>query len=649
MKKVMPNIKTIHFPNKCLIDLTYRCNNDCRHCWLRLSPGSKERSEELSTTELLDIVNQSRKLGVGSFAISGGEPMLRNDFYEIFDYITSKARSYSINTNGTLITPKIAQLMKRKGTKMVALYGATAKVHDHITRNPGSYEAAMTGFRYLKEAGTGFIVQLIPMKDNYHEFPKMIELAQSLSRYCRVGVSWLYLSSCGAPEINEEIKSQRLSPKDVIELDKPDITYEEKRKKESAAENQHVQTDDCLFASCIENRRDFHVDPYGMMSFCNFIKDSELRYDLRKGTVEDCWDNFIPSLKDKARGGKEYLENCGSCELRNNCRWCPVYAYLEYGRYSAKIEYLCRVAEENKKYAEGWKKNHRRYYNIADITIQVDSDLPITDNTFHPKFRHFQTDGPGEDNINIRHHFELPDREGKNLGKELYRKAPWAIYRNNSSWIYTGISPAENDKSIHRVAVFNEDHTSVKIYNDAIRKDYYLKGGLGSLTMFPSDQILIANLLAERDGCYLHSCGINFEGKGLLFAGHSESGKSTMCTKFMGKAEILCDDRIIVRKRPEGYRIYGTWCHGDIPAVSGSSVSLKAILFLEKAKTNEIIPLKDKREISRRLLETIIKPFVTKGWWNKTLDILENIATEIPCYILKSDKSNEIVELLRDL
>ena len=476
----------------------------------------------------------------------------------------------------------------------------------------------------------------------------MVKVAESLSKHHRVGAPWLYLSSCGSPEINRHISEQRLSPSEVVELDKPDISYEEKHKLDDDI-YQHQKADDRLFASCISNRRDFHVDPYGGMSFCGFIKDPDLRYDLRQGNVQQCWDEFIPSLKDKVRGGNEYHENCGSCESRSDCRWCPVYGYLEHGRFSAKVDHLCDVARENKKYKDNWKMEHRRYYNIADITVQVDSDLPITDETFHPKFKFYQVDGPGKDTITVRHHFSLPDMEGKDLGKEVYRKAPWAIYKNKDSWIYTGISPTEGDKSIHRVAVFNSDHTSVKIYNDKTRKDYYLKGDVGSLTMFASDQILIAHLLADRNGCYLHSCGVDFEGHGLLFAGHSEAGKSTMCTKLMGKAEILCDDRIIVREQPEGYRIYGTWSHGDIPEVSEKSAPLKAILFLEKADTNEIIPLTDKREISRRLLETLIQPFVTKDWWGKSLVVLENIAENVPCYILKSDKSDKIVDLLRKL
>ena len=83
-------------------------------------------------------------------------------------YVTAKATTYSLNTNGTLITPQIARLLRRKGSKMVAVYGATAEVYDHVTRNPGGFEALLQGLAYLKEAGAGFTVQLIPMRDNWH-------------------------------------------------------------------------------------------------------------------------------------------------------------------------------------------------------------------------------------------------------------------------------------------------------------------------------------------------------------------------------------------------------------------------------------------------------------------------------------------------
>ncbi|MFH1354799.1 MAG: radical SAM protein [Candidatus Omnitrophota bacterium] len=626
------------------IDLTFRCNNNCRHCWLRLPPDSEEEKEELSFEEIKKIVDQARMMGCRKWSISGGEPMLRPDFPKIFEYLTDNINSYSINTNGTLITPKIAKLMARKGIKMVALYGATKDVHDHITRNPGSFEATMRGFQYLKEAGAGFTVQLIPMKDNYYQFKDMIQLAESLSKHYRVGAAWLHLSDCLDKERNMEIIRQRLTPKEVVELDKPDLSFEERVGENSGCYK--ANKSGYLFASCIDLRRDFHIDPYGKMTFCCLIKEPSFRYDLRKGSFQEAWEDFIPSLAKKIKVTKEYKKHCGACELRKDCRWCPVYGYLEHRKFDAKVDYLCAVAKKNREFKDNWGKNHRRYFSIADSTVQLDSDLPITKNTFHPKFRHFEVDGPGEDNISIRHHFYLPDLEDKDLGKEVYRKAPWAIYKKNGSWIYLGISSERKNKGLRQIAVFNSDHTRAEIYND--KEAAFLGGNLQSLTLFPTDQILLARILADRQGCYIHSCGVNFQGKGLIFAGHSEAGKSTIATMLKGRAEILCDDRIIIRKKPDGFKIYGTWSHGDVPDVSVGSAPLNAILFLEKSQDNKLIPLADKKEITKKLLACLIKPFVTADWWEKTLSLTERVIEKIPCYRLHFDKSGRIVELLEE-
>jgi len=635
------------------LDLTYRCNNNCRHCWLRIPSDSKESKLELSFAEIKKIAHQARSMGCRSWSICGGEPMLRLDFSETFDYLTRNFNSYSINTNGTLITPKIARLLKRKGAKMIALYGATAQVHDHITRNPGSFEATVRGFRYLKEAGARFIVQLIPMKDNYHQFQDMVKLAGSLSKHYRVGVAWLYLSACGDKKINTEIMRQRLSPKEVVELDKPDLSYEECMNKETGSDRHNINNNGYLFSSCIADRQNFHIDPYGKMTFCCFIKDPDFRYDLKKGSFQKAWEEFIPSLANKIKITEEYARNCGSCEFRKGCRWCSAYAYLEHRRFDAKIEYLCAVARESRNFKEAWQKNHRRYYKIADITIQVDSDLPITEKTFHHKFKSFEVDSPEADVISIRHHFSLPDLDGKNLGEEFYRKPPWLIYKNNGSWVYLGISPFKENKDLHRVVTFNSDHTRARIYND--KEETFLKGNLHSLTLFPTDQILLARILADRGGFFLHSCGVNLNGEGLLFAGHSEAGKSTMARIMKNAgAEILCDDRIIVRKTHDSrltthdsLRIYGTWSHGDVADISSGSAPLKAIMFLEKANENRLIKIDNKKEITKRLLALLIKPFVTVDWWEKTLEVIDDIAGEVTCYILKFDRTGKVVKLLK--
>lgn len=638
-------------PLKGSLDLTYRCNNTCRHCWLWLPPNASEARYELSFEEIQRVVDEARHMGCHAWSISGGEPMLRPDFPEIFDYITRKVVNYSLNTNGTQITPQIARMLTRKGRKMVALYGATAEVHDRVTRNPGSFDAAMRGFAYLKEAGVGFEVQIIPMRANYHQYPDMLALAESLSPHYRIGAAWLFLSACGSTSRNSEIVRQRLDPAEVLVLDTPDVGIEmaeglTAENESDSACGHEVKRDDRLFASCIASRRDFHIDPYGGMSFCYYIKDSSMRFDLRRESFQRVWDELIPSLSETVRGGMEYLENCASCELRSDCRWCGVYGYLEHRRFSAKVEYLCQVAAQARRYKEDWKVEHLRYYQIAGITIQVAASFPITDQTFDSKFASFRVDGPGNDNISLRLASPIPDMADVRLGREFYQKGPWKIYKQSNSWVYLASSSEEEGVEPNCLAVFDSDHRRGIVYR---REEFYEMGGLGSLTTFPTDQILLARVLADRQACYLHSSGIKIDGQGLLFVGHSEAGKSTMLKMLRGSGEILCDDRNIVRCWPDGFKIHGTWSHGELPDVSPTDAPLRAILFLEKAATNELIPITVKMERISRLLSHVVRPLVDAGWWEKILSLTDQIAEEIPAYRLRFNKDGEVRKLLQGL
>jgi len=627
------------------LDLTYRCNNSCRHCWLWLPPDAPQTQDELSLDEIRRIVDEARRMGCQAWAISGGEPMLRPDFAEILDYVTHKSVHYKLNTNGTLITPEIARLLTRPGNKMVALYGATAEVHDRVTRTPGSFEATMRGLTYLREAGAAFVVQLVPMRESYHQYNDMITLAQSLSSNIRLGAPWLWLSACRSDVRNREIIRQRLDPADVVTLDAPNPASDALSVSDGGC-GVVAQGDGRLFAACIAARRDFHIDPYGQMSFCYYIKDPALRYDLRRGSFRQAWDEFIPSLADVVRGGQEYEENCGSCDLRRDCRWCATYSYLENGRYDAKVDYLCQVAKETRHYKQDWRQEHQRFYQTGGITIRLTTDFALTGDTFADKFDKFQVDGPGADTISLRLISGVPTRAELKLGEEVYHRPPWAIYRQRDTWVYLGISSDDREREPFMVAILNADHSQTTICR---RADLYQQGNLPSLTTFTSDQILLAQVLAERQGCYMHASGILMHDQGYLFVGHSEAGKSTMLKMLREYGEILCDDRIIVRRWPDGFRIHGTWSHGELPDVSPAGGPLRAILFLEKADVNELIPIATMPERLGRVLSHVVKPLVTAGWWEKTMDLAGKIAAEVPAYRLRFDKSGAVVDLLKQL
>ena len=340
----------------------------------------------------------------------------------------------------------------------------------------------------------------------------------------------------------------------------------------------------------------------------------------------------------------------GNCRRwsRPNCRWCPAFAYLEHRDHSARIDYLCAVARETGAVREERRRSHRRYYAIGGLTVRVDADLPITDATFHSKFELFRTDRPNGDLITIHHHFALPQLEGEDLGLQVYRQPPWAVYRKGKAWIYLGIYPHPGDERIHRVIVFSDDHTRAHIYNPTAELFHY--GHVDSLLLLSSDQIVLARVLPALGGAFVHAAGLAVNGRGFLFAGASEAGKSTITMMLRNRAKILCDDRMIVRRDAGGgFRIHGTWSHGDVPQVSPESAPFAGLFFLRQAGENRLERIEDRRAVIRDLLPRFVRPLVTADWWDRVLVIAEEIAAQVPCYNLYFDKSGRIVESLEEL
>jgi hypothetical protein len=289
--------------------------------------------------------------------------------------------------------------------------------------------------------------------------------------------------------------------------------------------------------------------------------------------------------------------------------------------------------------------SHRRYFQVAGITLQVESDLHIRDTTFHPKFGGFEVSAPGEDVVVLRHHSELPHLESWNLDREVYHRTPWIICQDEDRWVYLSVPPDGTKLSPDSVAVFNRDHSCGEFYSG--NPEMLGTDCLTSLTHFPTDQILLGRLLADRQACILHSSGVILNDRGLLFLGHSEAGKSTMAKMLASRAEILCDDRVIVRRWPDHIRIHGTWSHGEVPITSAAGAPLLAAFFLTKSDRNRVTKVEDYRRILGMLLSCLIKPLCTSDWWEKTLTTVEALAREIRWYDLEFDKTGAIADLLQ--
>jgi radical SAM protein with 4Fe4S-binding SPASM domain len=316
-------------------ELTFRCNLRCAHCYCNLSLNDQEAIEkELTTEEVFNILDQIAEAGCLWLLITGGEPLLRKDFLEIYTYAKKKGFIITLFTNGTIVTPEIADyLVQWPPFKVeITLYGVTSETHERVTQIPGSYKRSQRGIDLLLERKIPLGLKTMVMTLNHNELSQLKEYAEGL------GVKFRF-----DPVLNPRLDGSkapcefRLSPEEVVELDLSD----EKRVKEwrefcekfigpSESDNLYI---------CGAGISTFHIDPYGKMSACEMTRFQN--YDLRCGPFEEGWCKSIPEFLTLKPEG-DYP--CGKCDLISLCGQCPGWGWLENGSPEAPVEYLCQIA-----------------------------------------------------------------------------------------------------------------------------------------------------------------------------------------------------------------------------------------------------------------------------------------------------------------
>lgn len=331
------------------LEITARCNNDCRHCYINLPAGDlKEKKRELSLEEIKNIADQAVKLGALWCLITGGEPLLRKDFADIYMMLKRKGLLLSIFTNACLVTEEIIDMLKKYPLQYVevTVYGITQETYERVTRQPGSYTAFRRGLKLLLDNGIKVRMKAMAMRSNVHELP-------AIAAFCRKHTMdyfrfdpLLNLRYDGNPNRNEEIIQERLSPLQIVEIEQADEeradALEQGCEKLIFPESRQYQCDHLFH--CGAGNGSFVVSYDGIFRLCGSLWAPGCTYNLRDGTLAEAWNEFVPRVRDIRSSNPDFLNHCRNCPIINLCSWCPAHAHLETGKIDGFSQYFCDVA-----------------------------------------------------------------------------------------------------------------------------------------------------------------------------------------------------------------------------------------------------------------------------------------------------------------
>lgn len=334
--------KKEHYPWCGQFDLTYRCNFNCVHCYCA---GSGKEDKELSVAEWKKIIDEIHKEGCFQLCFSGGDPLIKEDFLEIYSYAKKKAFIVTIFTNGYGFTEQIIDhLVKSPPYSIeITLNGITKDTYEAITQVPGSFAKVIENIRRLAENKLSFILKSNCLKQNKHEIGKIKAFTEDLlGKQLKNEYNFKY-DPMIFPRLNADKTpcEYRLSPEELLEVKKQDPDIWGEYQKGLHADLPDLQRGENSLYICNSWMSQFFVNPYGRIKFCQL--SDKFSADLKTMPFKQAfysWPAQILNQRFKTDS------KCRNCNLRILCYHCPSRAYLETGSEESPVEYYCQLVED---------------------------------------------------------------------------------------------------------------------------------------------------------------------------------------------------------------------------------------------------------------------------------------------------------------
>lgn len=312
------------------IELTARCNLACAHCYC--VPDSK--NEELNYSQICRIIDEITQAGCLWLTLTGGEPLMRKDFQEIYLYAKKKGLIINLFTNAALLTPEIADCLKeyKPHVTEITLYGITPQTYQAVTGHADAFKRAIEGINLLRERGIQIRLKTTVTTQNAQELLQIKAYAKAL------GLSFRFDA-----QINPKIDSSktpcklRLPPEKAVELELTD-ELQKKSWDEFCQRFWNLVYPEELFV-CSAGQNSFFIDAYGRLHPCVIARHNG--YAILRGSFKQGWDKHLLAIRKQKH---QIHYQCYGCPVIPICDQCAAWAKLENNDWDKPVEYLCKIA-----------------------------------------------------------------------------------------------------------------------------------------------------------------------------------------------------------------------------------------------------------------------------------------------------------------
>lgn len=305
--------------------ITHRCNLNCAHCYA----NPVRDIGELSYTEICKIIDKIVDAGCLFLLITGGEPLIRSDFLDIYKYAKKRGLLITIATNATLINDKIIKCLNRFHPYKIGitLYGFSEGTYQKVTNKKNMFKECLDNILLVHKNNLPLELKTFLLKDNAKDVEKMQNFAKDLGLTLKINQNIV-------PMLNGSKKSLSvaLSPKELVAFN-----FNNKEIKDAIIKNfkEKIPTNKDNLFLCSAGKSSFYINPLGHLQICNVFQYP--KYNLLNGSFEEGW-SIIKKIIMKKRPKRN---KCRECKLIGFCRPCPGVSLLESKQLNDPYSYRC--------------------------------------------------------------------------------------------------------------------------------------------------------------------------------------------------------------------------------------------------------------------------------------------------------------------